>query len=145
MQLTLYTDISLRVLLFLASQDRSVKYTIANLSEIINTPKNHLVKIVNQLGKNGYLLTVRGKGGGIYLGMDARDINIAEVIKAMEKNTEIVDCNKNTCPMIGACKLKGILNQATQSFFDSIGQYSLVDVIMEPKVLERMSIPAHQK
>ncbi|MDQ7016337.1 MAG: Rrf2 family transcriptional regulator [Gammaproteobacteria bacterium] len=129
MQLTLYTDISLRVLLHLAKEQSDIPFTIGYLAELFAVSRNHMVKIVNKLGKGGYLNNVRGKGGGIYLGRPAEEINIAEVVLLMENNTEVVNCEKNRCHFIGNCKLKTILNQATDAFFSHLRQHTLADLI----------------
>ena len=65
MQLTRYTDYSLRVLLYLAvDQNRNPPVTVDELSQQFQISRNHLVKIVHELGQRGLLLTVRGRGGG---------------------------------------------------------------------------------
>ncbi len=129
MQLTLYTDISLRVLLHFASTTPSQSLTIGTLADEFSVSKHHMVKIVNQLGKAGYLHNLRGKGGGVSLGRDPAEINIAELILLMENNTEVVDCEKNRCHFIGHCKLKLVLNSATDAFFSHLNQYTLADLI----------------
>ena len=140
MQLTLHTDIGLRVLIYMGGQSNDIKSTVAGLAELFNVSKNHMVKIVNELGKAGYLKTVRGKGGGIYLAKKPQDINIAAVVKNLEKITEVVDCKKNNCPFLGNCKLKLLLNQATEAFFEHLEQCSLVDVMADQATLDRLQI-----
>jgi len=94
-----------------------------------------MIKIISKLGKKGYLTNVRGKGGGVYLGKAPQEINISEVIRYMENKTEVVDCEKNACPFVGHCKLKCILNQATDLFFGHIAQYTLADILVDQNVL----------
>jgi len=136
MQLTLYTDISLRVLLHFASSTPPQTLTIGALAELFAVSKNHMVKIVNKLGKAGYLHNVRGKGGGISLDRDPKDINIADVIYLMENSTEVVDCEKNRCHFIGHCKLKQVLNQATDAFFSHLNQHTLADLVIDQTQLK---------
>jgi Rrf2 family nitric oxide-sensitive transcriptional repressor len=58
MRLTLYTDYSLRVLIYLAGrEDESV--TITELADFYKISRNHLVKVVHNLGLKGYILTTR--------------------------------------------------------------------------------------
>ncbi len=131
MQLTLQTDISLRILILMGGQGLDRRYTITELADFFHVSRNHMVKIVNKLGKESYLLNVRGKGGGIYLAKKPKDINIAEVIRTMENNTEIIDCQKHQCIFTGNCKLKGIINQASVLFFEHISQYTLADILID--------------
>ena len=67
MRLTLYTDYSLRVLLYLGSMDSDKLATIKEISESYGISKNHLMKVTHELGKLGYIETIRGRGGGIRL------------------------------------------------------------------------------
>ena len=63
MQLTRYTDYSLRVLIYLSvNSDR--KITIKEISSSFKISKNHLVKVVHKLSTLGYLETVPGAKGG---------------------------------------------------------------------------------
>ena len=80
MQLTRYTDYSLRVLLYLAvDQNRNPPVTVDELSQQFQISRNHLVKIVHELGQRGLLLTVRGRGGGVRLAKDPSEIGRAHV------------------------------------------------------------------
>src|SRR5690606_8153830 len=65
MKLTQYTDYSLRVLMYLGFKDGPA--TISEIAERYDISRNHVVKVVHQLGQLGYLQTVRGKGGGLRL------------------------------------------------------------------------------
>ena len=56
MRLTLYTDYSLRVLLYLAGKEDEV-VTISDLADFYKISRNHLVKVVHNLGLKGYILT----------------------------------------------------------------------------------------
>ena len=68
MQLTRYTDYSLRVLLYLAvDQNRNPPVTVDELSQQFQISRNHLVKIVHELGQRGLLLTVRAAGAEFVL------------------------------------------------------------------------------
>ena len=67
MRLTLYTDYSLRVLLFLGAKEPEALSTIKEISDAYGISKNHLMKVTHELGKMGYIETIRGRGGGIRL------------------------------------------------------------------------------
>ena len=69
MRLTNYTDYSLRVLIYLAAKDRNKLSTISEIAEAYGISKNHLMKVIHELGKIGVINTIRGRGGGIQLAL----------------------------------------------------------------------------
>ena len=136
MKLTQHTDFSLRLLIFLSLQNKGELVTIDHVVEHFLILKNHLTKIVNKLSKLGYINTVRGKNGGICLAKAASEINLSEVVKAMEANIEVVNCNTPACPLTNNCELKHILDDAQQAFFATLEKYTLSDICSNPKKLK---------
>ena len=136
MQLTHYTDYGLRVLIFLSIQDAEQRITITDISERFSIPRNHLVKVVHQLGKLNFINTTRGKYGGIKLGMDADKIRIGDVVRKMEARLDVVDCNSpSPCPIQPGCKLKSILQKAGQTFLNVLDEYTIADLQEYPEQL----------
>lgn len=131
MQLTLYTDYSLRALLFLALQPEHTA-TITAIANSYGISRNHLVKVVHNLGAKGFIRTVRGRGGGLMLGRCPEDINIGDVVRQTEMNFELVECfslTRNTCPITSVCTLKGVLAEAQKSFIAVLDRYTLTDML----------------
>ena len=94
MQLTRFTDYALRTLTFLAVQPGDRLSTITEVADTFGISRNHVVKIVHQLGIKGYIETVRGKHGGIRLGRSAVSINLRDVVMDMEHVLCPVDCKR---------------------------------------------------
>ena len=136
MRLTDYTDYTLRVLMFCAANpDRLV--TIAELAERHHLSKNHLMKIVNDLARQGVIETTRGRGGGMRLMRPAKDINVGEVVRATESDFVVVECfdpQNNQCRLSSHCRLQSVLGQAMQSFF----------AVLDALTLEDLMVPAGQ-
>jgi len=131
MQLTSYTDYSLRALLYLGMHsDRLV--TISEISEFHGISRNHMVKVVHNLGKNGFIQTVRGKSGGVRLALKPEDIILADVVRLTEPHMNIQECfsrETNTCPLIDNCKLTGVLYRARQGFMKVLEENRLSDIL----------------
>ncbi len=136
MQLTRHTDYAMRVLIFLALQPEQELVTMADIEQHFAIPRNHLIKIVQRLGKLGYVHTVRGKGGGLRQGRAASTIRLGEVVRDMENTLELIDCNKPLCPLHHECRLKCMLNEARQAFIDTLNRYTVADVVSSPETLE---------
>lgn len=131
MQLTLYTDYSLRVLLYLGIHAEQ-RVTVTEISEFFGISRNHLVKVVHNLGKQGLVETMRGKSGGLRLAKAPEDINIGEIVQKVEPHMNLLECfddATNTCPVTMQCALKGVLYKARKSFTDELAQYSLRDIM----------------
>jgi len=128
MQLNKFTDYALRILMYI-SQSRELPYTIAEIAEGLKVSQNHLVKIVHFMSKQGWLITSRGKGGGVCLNPEVLNFQLGEVIRILQGDVEIVECNNPPCVLRPKCGLKGILNQAVESFYESLNQYTIADAL----------------
>ena len=137
MQLTLYTDYSLRVLIYLGLNPRHMA-TITEIAESYRISRNHLVKVVHNLSTQGFVHTSRGRGGGLNLAKVPVDINIGNVVRHTEVNFHLVECfdqEHNSCPITAACALKGGLYEAQHAFLAVLDRYTLADVLQNPEWL----------
>jgi Rrf2 family nitric oxide-sensitive transcriptional repressor len=131
MQLTLYTDYSLRVLLYLGLKPRRMA-TITDIAQSYGISRNHLVKVVHNLATQGFIHSTRGRGGGITLARPAAQINIGDVVRHTEVSFDLVECfdpQRNTCPIAAACILKSALYEAQRAFMGVLDRYTLADVL----------------
>jgi Rrf2 family nitric oxide-sensitive transcriptional repressor len=130
MRLTMYTDYSLRVLIYLANrEDETV--TITELADFYKISRNHLVKVVHNLGLNGYILTTRGRHGGIKLARTAIEIQVGEVVRSTEPDFDLLECfNPATdqCVITRSCSLKSVLFNAQKGFLGVLDNYTLADI-----------------
>lgn len=136
MQLNRFTDLGLRVLMYLTQPVRPTPFTISEMAEELIVSQNHLVKVVHFMGKQGWIRTTRGKGGGIVLAMQPDQYHLGTIIQALESNTQsqnnLVDCSSPPCILRPSCQLKSVLDQALQAFFDYLNQYTLADAMSTP-------------
>jgi Rrf2 family transcriptional regulator, nitric oxide-sensitive transcriptional repressor len=138
MRLTLNTDFSLRVLIHVGLC-RDKLTTIEEIAKSFDISKNHLMKVVNDLGQNGYLETVRGRSGGIRLMREPRHINIGQVVRDTEQ-LGVVGCleRRGYCPIERACVLRSALQDATQAFLAVLDTYTLADFIKPRQALSSL-------
>lgn len=140
MQLTAYTDYALRVLIYLAiHEDRFV--TIAEMASAYDVSKSHLMKIVHQLGQEGFIETVRGRGGGLRLGDSPARLTLGQVARKMEPHFNIVECfdpTTNSCPITPACCLSPVLVEARDAFLAVLDRYVLADLIQDKHALVQL-------
>lgn len=110
---------------------KGARSSIEEIADAYSISNNHLVKIVNRLGKLGFIKTVRGRGGGISLSRDPDHICVGDVVRQTE-NFKIVECfdrAQNTCPLNPTCLLKRTLHEATEAFLNVLDRHSLKDLL----------------
>jgi Rrf2 family nitric oxide-sensitive transcriptional repressor len=141
MQLTQYTDFSLRVLIYTGLKMK--RCTIKEISQNFNISQNHLLKVVHKLGKLGWIRSIKGKGGGIEIAEKALHLTIKDVVLEMEPNLNFLECfqpETNTCPLIGYCKLERLLLKSREAFLNELSLVRVADLISTKKGDVRLKI-----
>ena len=128
MKLRIQTDYALRALILLGHENR--KLTAMELADAFLISKDHLVKVIQQMSRLGYVRALPGRNGGVLLAKDPSEILVREVIQAMEGATGIIACvdDPSFCPMEPGCRLRRVLMKAESAFYDSLGTTSVADL-----------------
>ena len=140
MRLTLHTDYALRMLMLLALEPEEL-HTIASVAERYRISRNHLMKVAQTLIQAGFVESVRGRHGGLKLGMDPAGIKLGAVVRATEDGFALVECfdrRRNTCVVTPACGLRKPLDEAVTAFLEVLDRTSLADVAQNPAKATRM-------
>ena len=130
MRLSEYTDYSLRVLMYCAAHPGRL-VTIVELATHHAVSKNHLMKVVNDLARQGLLQTTRGRGGGLRLLPKPADIRVGDVVRRSETDFRLVECFdavSNTCTLTPACRLKSVFGGALAAYFEVLDGATLADI-----------------
>jgi Rrf2 family nitric oxide-sensitive transcriptional repressor len=133
MRLTDYTDYSLRVLLYLAVRGDGLS-TIQDISQAYGISKNHLMKVVQQLGELGWVETVRGRNGGLRLGAQSLALRVGDVVRVTESDFALVAClpdrqgQQRSCVITSQCRLRGALQAANRAFLAELDRYTIAEV-----------------
>lgn len=140
MKLTTFTDYSLRVLIYLAAQPGQ-RATIAQVAQSFGVSENHLVKVVHFLGQQGWLANIRGKGGGLELGMPPERIRIGQVVRQTEGDAVVAECFGEAggeCRIASCCHLRGVLGEAVTAFYAVLDRYTLAELVSNRQQLARI-------
>lgn len=135
MKLTLYSDYALRIMIHLATQPGELA-SIRQIATIYGVSYNHLMKIVQDLGRAGFIETVRGRKGGIRLGRPAQQISLGALIRHTEGSGPLVDCGD--CLIVTACNLPPVFAEAVQAFLAVFDRYTLADMVTQDDRLRRL-------
>lgn len=145
MRINAYTDYSLRVLIH-AAAIYPQRTTVQEVADAYGISKNHLMKVINELGRGGYIETQRGRAGGFALSRPPERIKVGEVVRFAEKDNVLVECFdaiSNKCVITPACKLKFHLHEAIQAFYASLDRYTVADLYDKPEaILRHLGLPA---
>jgi|SRR6185437_4142809 len=144
MRLTLYSDYSLRLLMYAAiRQDELV--TIQDVADAYGISRNHLMKVAFELGRKGFLETVRGRGGGLRLARPPDQIGLGEVVRSTEEDFTLVECfdaKANRCVLTGPCRLRGALARALKAYFEVLDEYTVADLASPRPALAKILLEA---
>ena len=137
MQLNTQTDYALRTLMYLAA--RSGRATISQVAELYGISIHHVAKVVNRLGRLGYIRNVRGIGGGIELARPPDEIRIGQVVEHFEGSLHLLPCvdSLNVCSIESFCKLKRVLAEAERVQLEYLNTVTLADVAPGSRQLAR--------
>ena len=139
MRLTFSTDYALRLLMLVGLETEHL-VTIEEVADRFGISKNHLMKVAYQLGQAGYLETVRGRNGGLRLGKAPSQIVVGEVVRRMEPDFAVVECQNPAgyCKITPSCVLRSAMREAVQAFLDKLDQYTLEDLLRTKSKLRHL-------
>ena len=135
MRLTRYTDYSLRVLIHLALHDGRL-CSIGEIARTYDISHNHLMKVVNALGRDGFVETVRGRSGGMRLARAPYLITVGEVVRRTEEGFEMAECSG--CSLSPACGLTGVLAEGVAAMLKVFDTYSVADLLTDRALMHRL-------
>ncbi|HVC61045.1 MAG TPA: Rrf2 family transcriptional regulator [Acetobacteraceae bacterium] len=139
MRLTVFTDYTLRTLIYLALRPDTL-VTIADIADAYGISNNHLMKVAHKLALSGDVATVRGQHGGLRLARPAAEINIGTVVRRAEADLELVPCfgSQSTCAIQPDCVLAGAVDEALRAFLAALDRYTLADLAGPRAALARL-------
>jgi Rrf2 family nitric oxide-sensitive transcriptional repressor len=140
MQLTLFTDYSLRLALYLAAHPDQLT-PLQEVSEAYGISQHHLVKVASRLIDHGIVSSVRGRHGGLRLNRPPEAINVGELVRITEPHFNLVECldaSTNTCPIDKACGLKSVLLDAQTAFLRELDRHTLAEFAPRAPALIRL-------
>ncbi len=137
MRLTQFTDYALRLLIYATTHPERL-VTIEEAALAYGISRNHLMKVANQLTRDGYMRAVRGRAGGLTLARPAEQIGLGDVVRATEPDFAMVECftHADRCRITPACRLKGILGRATRAFLAEMDQHTLAELAVDPALFD---------
>lgn len=146
MRVTTKGRYGLRAMIELAMHEDGEPVLMSDVATHMGVSRKYLHAVLTTLKTAGLVRSVRGSGGGYCLARDPRQINIAEILCALEHCTSLVRCveDANACERCGTCIARGLwtgLGRAIQGYLEEISLYDLAhrkaDLGLEPMLAGR--------
>lgn len=144
MQLTMFSDLSLRIIMRMAVGEEGAKYTSASIADELNASRAHVAKVVTRLADLKLVTSMKGRYGGIYLADGALDQSVGGLLRILETG-EVVDCVGTDCPLLPGCRLRGALAGAQEAFFAHLDAMTIGDLVASPLPPNRLNLTAAPK
>lgn len=134
MLLTKASEYALLSLIIIA--DKKIPQDVDTLSTQLGISKSFLAKILQNLAREGVLLSFKGVNGGFTLAVDAKSLNLKQIIESAEKKRAVVfECSTSQegCPQDKAefCRIWPTLNRLQTKIDDFLDNITLADIIKE--------------
>lgn len=129
MRLTRFTDLALRILLYMSSTGPDRLVTVSELSERLEWTPNHLTKVVGLLAREGFIRSHRGRNGGLSFVEATRTVRLGDLVRRLEGGERLIDCGNPPCALRRGCTLVRALHEAQEAFYDSLNRFTLADAL----------------
>ena len=133
MHLTRFTDLSLRVLMYLTYRNRTVLVTVNELAQRFEWSRNHIVKVAHFLSTKGWIISHRGRTGGLQLAKDPSEYRLGDLIRELEGSQPMLDCENPPCNLSGGCQIRRIVDEAVEAFYEVLNRYTLESITSVPE------------
>lgn len=127
MKITTKGRYALIIMLNLANNYENNKYiSLKDISNKTNISMKYLEKLMLNLNKSDYFISLRGKEGGYKLKYPPEYYKIGDILKSADESTNVTDCVVNKCPNQNKC--------LTYPIWDDLN--SLINNFLETKTLK---------
>ena len=92
MQLSNTSQYAVRIMSYIANSSQNKLYSAKELSDILSIPYKFLTKIMAELVRSEYIISVRGRDGGYKLSKPASSITVLEILNQFNEFLDSKDC-----------------------------------------------------
>ena len=124
------TDYAVLLLTHLARNDALLLASARELAQETHLPLPTTSKLLKVLARAGVLISQRGPNGGYTLARNPEEINIVEVIGAIEGPVALTDCvdRPGYCLHETTCQVRGNWQTINSRVVDALRQISLAEM-----------------
>ena len=135
MRLTTKGRYAVTAMLDLALHATEKPITLADISQRQGISLSYLEQLFSRMRKQDLVASARGPGGGYRLSRAANDINIAQVITAVDEKVSVTRCEgRGDCHNGGPCLTHELWCNLSDQIYDFLNGISLGDLVEEQHV-----------
>lgn len=109
--------------------------TLADISRCQGISLSYLEQLFARLRREGLVEGVRGPGGGYRLAKSAKDISIADIIRAVDEKVDATLCEgKKNCQDGQRCLTHDLWNSLSEQIFNYLAAINLAEFLARPSV-----------
>jgi Rrf2 family protein len=113
-------------MLVLALREHSGPVMIRTIAEEQSLPVNYLEQLMAQLRKANLVTALRGPHGGYQLARSAAEIDLAEIVEALEGPLTLTECpGPGCCGQPEACAVSEVWQEATDALSGALRRVDL--------------------
>lgn len=130
MQFTKAEEYGLFGAVHLAKQPRGAVVSLTEISQSQNIPDKFLAKIFQSMTRAGILKSHRGVRGGFSLVKPPKKVSIADILNAIQGDTDPVKCisNGDPCNKRGDCAVRDLILEGRKQMFAYYDKQTLEDL-----------------
>ena len=122
----------LKAIIDIGLYENAGSVSISDIAKRESISENYLEKLARLMKSSGLIQSKRGARGGYVLAKDASNISVGDVLRSLEGDIRLVDCNgkDNTdCNQVDKCVTKDIWQILNDSVSKAVDNIKLSDVI----------------
>lgn len=133
MQLTRQADYAIRALLRLSEEEYGSVIQTRDIASSEGIPEKYLPTIMRTLARSGLVRTLRGNQGGVLLARQPAEINLREVIEAIEEPIVLNRClrDNDECNREEFCPVHSVWDRIQKTLIDRLESTTFADLAAE--------------
>ncbi|MEA4900423.1 Rrf2 family transcriptional regulator [Desulfitobacterium sp.] len=137
MKLSTRSRYGLRAMFDLAQHEGEGPISLKSIAERQGLSEHYLEQLVSGLRKAGLVESTRGAQGGYFLGKEASQIRVGDVIRVLEGSIAPVDCvseeDPECCQNSRYCVTRTVWEKMRDSITEVVDSITLEDMVQDAK------------
>ena len=131
MKLSTKSRYGTRILIELAKHEKEEPLQVSKISEYQKIPLKYLEQLIRVLRMAGFVKSVRGPKGGHKIAVDPSKINLGQIVRLFEEQTDLVECvsSPEKCEMSSDCLVRCAWQEATSALYDKLNTITIADLL----------------